>query len=131
MSETPSERRLAENEIVFRQLNEQIHTGYAETNRLAREDSQPQFTVIHKSDDKPLYFYCECSDEKCSMRIKINVHDYHAVHQRRDQFIVVPGHEVPEIEKVVSTKPGYNVVKKLVTPPEIADTLNPTPLNHT
>jgi hypothetical protein len=128
--DTSSERRLAENEVVFRQMNEQVHSGYEETNRMAREDNQPQFLVEHKSDDMPLLFYCECADENCRERIRINIHDYNKIHVKRDQFILIPGHETHQIERIVSKKAGYYIVQKRNMPPEKADTLHPTSLNN-
>lgn len=130
MQETPSERRLAENEVIFRKLNEQVHSGYEETNRLAREDNQPEFIVSHQRDDRPLHFYCECSDEKCAKRIRMNVHEYQRIHESRDRFIIVAGHDVAHIEKIIEKNDDYWVVQKNTVPPETAEVLHPTPLHN-
>jgi hypothetical protein len=129
MQETPSYRRLAENEVVFRQFNEKIQDGYNKTNKLALEDGQEEFIVQHSQDDSPLQFMCECADEKCTMRIVINVYEYKKIHKRRKRFIVLPGHEVDFIEKVVARKPKYIVVEKWIHTPETANKLYPTTLH--
>ncbi len=125
-----SERRLVENEAVFRELNQKIHKGYKHTNKLAREDNQPDFLVKSTELDKPLYFFCECADEKCVDRIKINMREYNKIHEERDNFVVLPGHNIAAIERIVAERAGYTVVKKYLDPPEEAGALNPTSLNN-
>jgi hypothetical protein len=94
MSDTRSEIRLAENEAVFRKLNEEVNSGFDETNRLALEDKQPEFMVSPNSFDKSIHFLCECSDEKCIDRITIKLGEYRKIHKNRNYFMIVPGHEV-------------------------------------
>jgi hypothetical protein len=128
--DTSSERRLAENEVMFRQLNQQIHEGYEETNRLAVEDNQPEFLVNPAHLDTPILFFCECADEKCVERVRLNVHDYDQIHRVPNNFVIVPGHEVASIEEVVSETPDYVVVRKRRTPPAKATRLHPTSLDN-
>jgi hypothetical protein len=129
MPETPSERRLAENEVLFRQLNEQVHHGFEETNRLAREDGQPEY-IVDPQADIPLHFYCECADEKCTERIVMALPTYTAIHQYDNRFVIVPGHEVASVEKVILRRPEYLVVQKYVKPPKVARKLHPTSLRN-
>ena len=124
MAETPSQRRLAENEVVFRQTNQQIPKNLAAVKELAEEDNQQ--SIVKNIDDIPVSFYCECSDEKCRERIVLKPAEYTALHQNSSQFIVIPGHEVPTIERVVNKSNDYLVVEKYETPPETATELNPT-----
>lgn len=130
MGETSSERRLAENEAIFRQINEQVQAGYDETNRLAQEDNQPEFMVSNISGTTPLQFYCECADENCAMRFPISPLEYQEIHQNRKHFTVVPGHEVLSVEKVVARKPAYIVVEKNVQPPEDPKVMHPTSVGN-
>jgi hypothetical protein len=109
MKGTPSERRLAENEVIFRQLNERAHNGLIKINELAHEDKQPEFIV---DDDTPLYFYCECSSLSCIERVTITFREYGRIHQNGRDFVVVPGHEAATIERVIKKYSGYNVVRK-------------------
>ncbi len=129
--ETPSKRRLAENEVLFRQLNEQIQQGFDETNRLAKEDNQPEYKISHGPDDRPLHFFCECSDENCRQRVLVNHHEYNKIHKRRDHFVIIPGHEHETIEHVVRREKEFYVIEKLSPPPKKAKKLNPTAIDNT
>jgi hypothetical protein len=129
--DTNSERRLAENEVVFRQLNQQIHRGYDETNRLAVEDGQPEFLVSPAAMDSVLHFFCECADEQCISRVQMTVGEYERIHKHPNNFIIVPGHEVASIEEVIDEQPFYTVVRKRRTPPKHATKLNPTSVDNT
>ena len=130
MSESSSERRLAENEVVFRQLNEQVKKSIDETNQLAADHGQPEYVITQGPKAPALHFYCECSDENCTKRVKINYTEYNEIHKNRDHFVVALGHEVPEIEHVVRKESGYNVVKKYEAPPETVGALRPTDVDN-
>ena len=116
--EPPSERRLAENEVVFRQLNEQVQRSIDAVNHMADDSGQREFKIVQGKDDPPLYFYCECSEVQCSERVKVRHSEYNRIHKRRDHFIVVPGHETAKIEDIVERNPEYFVVKKHIVPPD-------------
>ena len=130
MDETSSEHRLAENEAIFRRINEQVKLGYDETNRLAREDRQPEFQVTVFDDNTPLQFYCECADENCAKRVELTFHEYHEIHENRRRFVIVPGHEVISVEKVIAEKPNYTIVEKNVQPPEDPEEMHPTSIGN-
>jgi len=127
MSESLSERRMVENEVVFRQYNESIGQGFDEIRQLARETDQEH--LIPK-DDTPLYFYCECSDENCVKRLKIKPSRYTAIHKNRYHFVIVNGHEVANIERIVRKLPGYSIVEKNIEPPETVSSLQPTDIDN-
>jgi transcription initiation factor TFIID subunit TAF12 len=131
MPDTPSERRLAENEAIFRQLNEQVNAGFDETNKLAQEDNQPEFVVTPHHDDSPIQFFCECADENCTDRITVTLIKYQEIHKNRNDFMVVPGHEVTSVEKILLEQPDYSVVEKNAEPPENPETLHPTSIDNT
>ena len=125
MSSKPSERRLIENEVVFRQLNEQIQKGIEEVNQIAAEDGQLEYMINHGPGELTLHFYCECSNVDCVDRVEIGLHEYNKIHEDRDLFVVLPGHEVLKVENVVRKEPNYLVVKKHITPPETVAKLKP------
>ncbi|HSW85472.1 MAG TPA: hypothetical protein VLF79_02570 [Candidatus Saccharimonadales bacterium] len=131
MKETTSERRLAENEVIFRQLNQQVYDLIEETNKFARDDHQPEYLIQPKSDDEPIKFLCECADEKCSERVIINMRDYEDIHKQNNRFVIIPGHQVALLERVILVQPYYMVVEKNVEPPKTATKLNPTSLHNT
>jgi hypothetical protein len=127
MSEPVSERRMAENQVVFREHNEKVQKAFDQLNAIAaQEGAKP----IHLEGDSPLFFYCECSDENCRERIKVTPNDYNKIHKERDTFVIVCGHNVPKIEDVTATGPEYCVVTKHEVPPQSADLLNPTDVHN-
>lgn len=91
------ERRLAENEVIFRQINKDV------------DDFLHDIGVQHVL---PALFYCECSDIHCTQRIELPAAEYEKIHKGSRNFIVVTGHESPEIEKVVERRDGYCIVEK-------------------
>ena len=130
MTDTPSERRLAENEAVFRNQNEKLKANIEETNRLADEDNQPEYKIPTDQLDSTLSFYCECADEKCNQRVEITLNEYNEIHHSKKRFVILPGHEVSSIEKLVQTENRYYVVEKFEAPPEGPTHLNPTSLQN-
>jgi hypothetical protein len=93
--------RLVENERTVRRLNERIE----ELNRVAQMIEEPP-------DAEQADFLCECAMLECRERIDIDVATYAEEHSSRGRFIVVPGHEIREIERVIARRPGYLVVEK-------------------
>lgn len=56
---------------------------------------------------------CECSDEACTEFISVGVEEYQPVREFAARFLVRPGHDFPEIERVVSQAAEYVVVEKV------------------
>jgi len=104
-----SERRLAENEVVFRQLNNEIK----------------DFVLVDGKDtvyaNRPLNFYCECSNMDCRERIAITAQTYDGLHGGPKEFLVKTGHAMPEIEIVVKQGDGFMLVEKKEVPPAPED----------
>ena len=86
--------RLALNQVVFREANEHL---------LELLGASPGTTE----------FLCECSNPECTDAVPLTLLDYERVRSRSNQFVIVPGHEIPEIEEVTSASDGYFVVRKL------------------
>lgn len=118
--------KLVENEAMFRQQNETVQEGIKELNEIANaqneEEAIPDTTVLK--------FYCECSDENCTLRVSLSVKQYEQIHADRRQFIVAPGHEIVSIEEVVDQLADHTIVKKLIQAPEQPDTLHETPVSN-
>jgi hypothetical protein len=123
MSETVSERRMAENEVVFREYNEKIQNGFDEIKKIAKEDGQAHNL---SDEDMSLDFCCECWDENCQEKIRLKPSDYKAIQVQRNQFVVISGHETSAIERVIENEANYAVVQKFETPPSSVDSLNKT-----
>lgn len=114
MLEELSERRMAENEVIFRQINEQVPQRLEALKTAAESDGNDSLV---QDIDMPLQFYCECSDKNCRQRLTIRPSEYKELHQNRSQFVLVPNHEIPKIERVVFKDKNLQVVEKYETPP--------------
>lgn len=123
MGESASERKLVENEVIFRQTNENVLSGLKEVAKLAEDADQKD---LAPDLNQPVQFYCECSNENCRERVKLSPHDYEALHQNKSQFILLSGHNLPQIERTMRAEDNFIVVEKFMTPPDKAETLHPT-----
>jgi hypothetical protein len=88
------QEQLAANEDRFRQINEKV------------ED----MAAAHGSDSHE--FLCECSDPDCSERVRLTLAEYRRVREDGARFIVVKGHVVNEIERVVEAAEDHAVIEK-------------------
>jgi 8-oxo-dGTP pyrophosphatase MutT (NUDIX family) len=100
-----SRHRRTRNEVIVASHNQR-------TRRLAERVLDNDSKVL-----MPLAFTCECSDSACSDTVALTVEEYVASHGRIDFFVVRPGHEQTDIERVVacypaSGRPRYCVVEK-------------------
>ena len=89
-------QRLAENESVFRAVNELIETTATKAG----------------VDDHVFNFVCECSDTSCTELLPLTIFEYEHVRADPAQFLIAPGHELPELETVAERHGGYEVVRK-------------------
>lgn len=62
--------------------------------------------------DAAVPFLCECSDTHCRELIRIPWTEFDALHELDNRFVVVPGHELLEVEQLVAESDRYNVVQK-------------------
>jgi hypothetical protein len=102
------EERLAENEVLFRSVNEQIEEKALELE--GRDGYQ---------------FICECSSDTCFDRIALTFAEYEHVRSEGTRFFVAPGHESIEVELVVEAMQKYNVVEKYGVAGILADLADP------
>ena len=100
------ERRLTENELLFREVNERIDDV---ASQLGGEETTYEFV-------------CECSDANCVDRVALTLGQYEWLRARPLLFVVVAGHEVASIERVVDTiAPGIVAVEKIGDAAALAD----------
>jgi hypothetical protein len=90
------ELRLAQNETIFREINERV-LDVAEQ---------------HGADPHLYSFFCECANSDCTLQISLTTVDYERVRSDGASFVVAPGHELPEVEHVVESNDGWSVVAK-------------------
>lgn len=91
---TDTEIRIAKTEALFRNVNEHIA---ASAERFGADEAE---------------FVCECDDPACTQRVEAKLDDYEHVRQESTRFILVPGHENEQVERVVARKPRYRIVEK-------------------
>ena len=100
---------MAENEVRVRALNERLREG----------------SDTWGPGDGVLELVCECADEDCVQAIRLTPRDYEEVRSDEAQFIVVPGHQRPEVEDVVAERGGWLLVRKRGEAAEIAADADP------
>jgi hypothetical protein len=86
--------RLARNQSLFRAINEKI------------EELSADYDAVQ--------FMCECSDTECVSTVEMKFDEYERIRSNSAWFFVRTGHDLPEIERVVSQDDGYVVVEKFV-----------------
>jgi hypothetical protein len=93
--EGTEQQRVGRNEALFRQTNEAIERG-----------------LWPGEERKIVRFRCECAQLDCQNAVELTLEEYEAVRANPVRFVVLPGHELPEVERVVERQPGYLVVEK-------------------
>ena len=99
------ERRLAENELLFRTLNERLRDVAERTGTLVADGAA---------------FVCECAETGCRDRLRLTLEEYEEARADPRVFLVVPGHELAEVETVVADRGAYLLVRKSGEAGEVA-----------
>jgi hypothetical protein len=89
------QQRAAKNEALFRQVNERIE----EVNEDLGESGQSDFL-------------CECGDDDCTSPISLTLAEYEEVRSDPTHFAIARGHDIIDVEKVVSETDRFAVVEK-------------------
>ena len=100
---SPRALRMRKNEELMEQLNRRIERALGEIRD--EEDEDP---------DAPIAFLCECSQLDCRERIRMSPSRFDRIHRDPDLFILSPGHEIPDVERVVDQEGESLIVRKLV-----------------
>ena len=93
---TATVERHALNQVAFREVNERI-AG------LTAEWRQTEMSL----------FICECSNTACAESLEITPAEYERVRADGARFVVLRGHELPEVEHVVDGNDRFVVVEKI------------------
>ena len=101
------EVRLARNEVLFREANE-----------LTAGDARDLGGDV-------VDFLCECSSRHCVEGVRLSTMQYEHIRASSDRFFVVPGHEVPAIERIVEQHERYLVVEKTGVAGALAERADP------
>ncbi|MEP6910450.1 MAG: hypothetical protein ABI896_08480 [Actinomycetota bacterium] len=68
---------------------------------------------------------CECADPECGERIAAPLEDYEQTRADGTHFLIAPGHEEYEHERVVTSFSGFRRIVKLGGVGALAKRLNP------
>ena len=102
--------RIARNDSIFRDANEQIN-------------AKAQAYDTDEEQDVP--FICECADEHCATVVPLSLAEYEEVRADSRQFLTVVGHERFEgLVEIVSTNHNHLVVRKSGRAGDIAASLD-------
>src|SRR4051794_7229866 len=102
------EQRAARNESLFREVNENI----------ARLEER------HGTTSGQPVFLCECSNADCTDHVAVEPGVYTKVREAPRRFFVIPGHEDPQLERVVETHRDYLIVEKTGVAGEVAEQMD-------
>jgi hypothetical protein len=93
------EKRLAQNEALYREINERIEA-------LAKRQDMP-------GEAPPDFaYFCECANADCNLQITLPREIYEWVRSEPHRFVIAPGHETPEVEIVIRDERTFRVVEK-------------------
>jgi hypothetical protein len=101
-----SEERAGRNETIFREINER---------------AEELATAVTGSTE----FLCECARTDCTERLDVPLDTYEQVRARSRHFLVAPGHEQLQYERVVDQGDGWLVVTKIGIAGEVAEDEDP------
>jgi hypothetical protein len=101
------QERLAANESVLRDVNEGIKRGQ------------------WPDEVAPIGFRCECARLWCTALLNVTLGEYERVRSHPRRFILIPGHQVPELEVVVENRTDYVVVEKRDEAGRVAEVEDP------
>lgn len=105
---TVAVEKSALNQVAFREVNERIA-------ELAAEWRQADLSV----------FVCECSNPACAESLEISPAEYEDVRADGARFIVLRGHQLPNVERVVGGNGRFLVVEKVGAAAAIARDADP------
>ena len=58
---------------------------------------------------------CECGDIDCQGALNISLADYEAVRTAPGRFVLLRGHESPDVHRVLAGNNGYIVVEEITS----------------
>jgi hypothetical protein len=76
-------------------------------------------------EDTPTGFRCECGRLGCNQLMELSVREYDEIRAHPRWFLVVAGHENPDVEDVVEARAGYLIVEKRDQAGQVAEARDP------
>ena len=99
----------------------------ARTEALFRDVNERIAESAQRFDASSTQFVCECADPSCTHRLEATLDEYEEVRADGATFMLAPGHEHDDIERVVdASRKRFHVVEKVQsTVRETVRRLNP------
>jgi hypothetical protein len=88
------------------------HERRATTEALFRDVNERIAESAERFETEGTEFVCECSDPDCTHRVPASLTEYEQVRAEPTTFLVAPGHEEGDIERVVSDRGRFRIVEK-------------------
>ena len=88
LARVPRAERIVQTETFFRAVNEEIATLEGQI------------------------FLCECGNPACMAAITLSREVLNRLHAAENTFVVLKGHELPDVETVIAEENGYLIVRK-------------------
>ena len=88
------EARLAQNEALFREMNERVQVS----------------VVASGGEEEPFVVVCECGNIECLERMRLTAAEYGDAHAHPAQFVVVDGHVANDVEDVVARRAIHDAI---------------------
>jgi hypothetical protein len=104
---------VGENESRFRLVNERLRD-------LVIDDAER-----HGEHADLLSVVCECGDVDCTAKIDVPLATYEWARSGSARFVIVPGHEIPDSERIVQHGNGFLIVEKFGDARAAASELDP------
>jgi hypothetical protein len=96
MATAKRELRAAQNQLLFRTANDRL--------------SELGENVLNSMEE--VEFACECENHECTGSIRMRVGQFAAIEGVENRFIVLRGHEEPDVEYTVAERDGFLIVSK-------------------
>jgi hypothetical protein len=85
----------------------------AQTEALFRDVNERIAESAQRFDADSTQFVCECADPTCTDRVQATLDEYEEVRADGTTFMLTPGHEHKDIERIISRRRGFHVVEKM------------------
>lgn len=84
-------------QLLLREVNERLADVFSSWKEGAR-------------DQVPAEFLCECSRSDCTETLALSLPEYESVRSSPNMFVVLRGHESPEVDRVVAAGDDFSLV---------------------
>ena len=85
----------------------------ARTEALFRDVNERIAESAQRFDASSTQFVCECADANCTHRLEATLDEYEHVRRDGATFMLAPGHDHADIERVVERNGRFHVVEKV------------------